>query len=293
MSRYLPILNAVRAFESAGRHGSFTGAAHELNVTHSAISRHVRGLEKQLGVRLFRNVARGVELTANGMFYLSEISVALDKISEASEQLKDRASGSISISCEPTFAVKWLMHHIGKFRDKYPDVNLELVSSAKIADIENCEFDMAIRYCTKSYDGLESELLTEGSVFPYGSAQIGKIVSATDLLKYRLLHEDKGELWARWFEAAGYSGFSQPKKPSPQPSLLAIEGALAGQGIVLTSPELIEGDVKNKKLRRLSDIGLKFGGYYIVYHKRSLKRNTEIGFRDWLIESTSDLRKSF
>lgn len=291
MSRYLPVLNAVRAFEAAGRHGSFIGAAKELNVTHSAISRHVRGLEKQLSVILFRNVARGVELTESGMFYLSEISSALDKISEASEQLKDRASSSITISCEPTFAVKWLMHHCGNFRDNYPDVNLTLVSSAEVADIENSEFDMAIRYCTKSYDGLESVLLAEGSVFPYGSAQIGEIESAEDLLKYRLLHEDKGELWAQWFEVADCTGFSQPEKPSSQPSLLAIEGALAGHGVVLTSPELVADDVKNKQLRRLSDISLKIGGYYIMYHKRSLRRISEIRFRDWLIESTSDLRK--
>ncbi len=72
MPRYLPSLNAVRAFEAAGRHESFSGAANELNVTHAAISRHVRGLEKQLGVQLFKKIARGVELTDNGKTYLKK-----------------------------------------------------------------------------------------------------------------------------------------------------------------------------------------------------------------------------
>lgn len=90
MPRYLPTLNAVRAFEAAGRHGSFTGAADELNVTHAAISRHVRGLEKQLGVQLFRNIARGVELTEDGKSYLDDVRPALDQISDASDNLRQK-----------------------------------------------------------------------------------------------------------------------------------------------------------------------------------------------------------
>ena len=77
MARYLPPLNALRAFEAAGRHQSFSRSADELNVSHAAISRHVRGLEKRLGVQLFRNVARGVELTKAGRRYLDQITPAL------------------------------------------------------------------------------------------------------------------------------------------------------------------------------------------------------------------------
>ena len=80
MSRKLPPLNALRAFEAAGRHDSFTRAAQELGVNHSAISRHVRGLEHRLGVHLFKDLPRGVALTPEGQSYLKRITAALDLV---------------------------------------------------------------------------------------------------------------------------------------------------------------------------------------------------------------------
>ena len=147
MARFLPKLNAVRAFESAGRHGSFSRAAAELNVSHAAISRHVRGLEADLGVQLFKVIARGVELTDAGRLYLSKVEPALDEISAASEVLRERDDASISVTCEPTFAGKWLMPNLGHFKRAYPDVSVRLESAPKLADIRNFEFDIAVRYC--------------------------------------------------------------------------------------------------------------------------------------------------
>ena len=121
MSRYLPPLNALRAFEAAGRHQSFSRSADELNVSHAAVSRHVRGLEKRLGVQLFKNVARGVELTEMGRQYLDQITPALEQISQASESIRRREDGKLSISCEPTFALKWLMPRLGHIFEALKD----------------------------------------------------------------------------------------------------------------------------------------------------------------------------
>ena len=172
MSRYLPPLNALRAFEAAGRHQSFTGSADELNVSHAAISRHVRGLEKQLGVQLFKNVARGVVLTEAGHGYLKEITPALDRISQASEHLRCRADGNLSISCESTFAMKWLMPRLGSFRNQYPEIDVTLVSSNSYADIGNNEFDLAVRCCASVEQGLEFDTISNTPYFPYGSPQL-------------------------------------------------------------------------------------------------------------------------
>lgn len=290
MPRYLPTLNAVRAFEAAGRHESFSGAANELNVTHAAISRHVRGLEKQLGVQLFKKIARGVELTDNGKLYLKGITPALDQISTSSEYFRSKSTGTISISCEPTYALKWLMPHLGEFQDTHPEIDLKLVSSHEVADIKNNEFDVAIRYCTQEYEGLVRDLISAIPVYPYGVPSFSFASTPNDLLQYRLLHEDKGQLWTRWFEKAGHENFKLPSNANPLSSLLAIEGALAGHGIVLTSPDLVASDVKNNRLKCLSNIGLSFGGYYLVYLREVGRRKSVSAFRKWIIRATSEFR---
>ncbi len=292
MPRYLPTLNAVRAFEAAGRHESFSGAAQELNVTHAAISRHVRGLEKQLGVQLFKKVARGVELTESGKAYLVKITSALDQVSEASEALRDKQSGTLSISCESTFAMKWLMPRLGEFQETFPDFDVSLVSSSELADIKNNEFDLAVRYCRQVSEGLNFDLISTSPVFPYGIPEFSEAVTPGDLLQYRLLHEDKGQTWTRWFAKAGLPDFKIPQKPNPLSSLLAIEGALAGQGIVLASPELVAKDVENNRLKRLSDVRLDFGRYYLVYLKEVARRKPVAAFRQWIINSTTEFRES-
>lgn len=283
MRRYLPTLNAVRAFEAAGRKQSFTGAAAELNITHSAISRHVRGLEKQLGVQLFRIIPRGVELTDHGKAYLSAISPALEEISEASQKIKDSVSSTISISCEPTFAAKWLMQKIGSFRTQYPEINLALEPSPDVIDFRSGKFDLAIRHCTRDYDGLAQILIFKENVYPYGSPSKKLIGKPNDLNAYRLLHEDYGELWSRWFSAIGESKLRLRAKPNPQTALLAIEEAIAGNGIVLTSPEIADADVRAGRLKRLSNIGLHYGGYYVVYPEHTKQRSSEIDFCNWLL----------
>lgn len=290
MPRYLPSLNAVRAFEAAGRHESFSGAANELNVTHAAISRHVRGLEKQLGVQLFKKIARGVELTDNGKTYLKKITPALDQISMSSEGFRNKNIGSVSISCEPTFALKWLMPRLGEFQDIHPEIDLRLVSSIDVADIKNNEFDVAIRYCTQEYEGLERDLISAIPVYPYGVPSFSFASTPSDLLQYRLLHEDKGQLWTRWFEKAGHENFKLPKNANPLSSLLAMEGALAGHGVVLTSPDLVASDVAHNRLKCLSNIGLDFGGYYLVYLNEVGRRKPVSTFRKWVVSATSGFR---
>ena len=119
MARILPPLNALKAFEAAGRHESFSRAADELNVSHSAISRHVRGLEDRLGVALFRDLPRGVELTLEGRGLLIRVMAALDEIAEATELVRQRPEGTITISCEPLFAQKYLVPRLSGFYNAF------------------------------------------------------------------------------------------------------------------------------------------------------------------------------
>ncbi len=285
MSRFLPNLNALKAFEAAGRHNSFKGAGGELNLTHSAISRHVRGLEKQLGVQLFRTVPHGVELTATGQDYLAVATNALDELSAASENLRRGDKRSISVTCEPAFAAKWLMRHIGEFRRLHPQISISLVSSGDVVDLRMGKFDLSIRYCTREYLWVCQDPLLEEDVFPYGAPELGSIDSAKDLKQMKLLHEDDGTLWQKWCEIACYGANAIPVSTGPLPAVLAFEEAMASSGIFLTSPTLAEYDVNAGRLKKLSDTGMTYGSYKFFYPDGVTLSPEAHAFRSWLINT--------
>lgn len=290
MPRRLPPLNALRAFEAAGRHRSFTGAADELNVTHAAISRHIRGLEQRLGVQLFSVVARGVALTEAGARYLDVVSPAFDRIALATEELTSAQDGTVKISCEPTFAVKWLMPHLGDFRDAYPDIDMRIDATPKLADLERHECDVAIRFFSGEAVSFECDLISRSPVYPVGSPRLDQPDTLEGLLKLGLLHEDDGGLWCRWFSAAGIDNVELPRTTGRLATLLAIEGALSGQGLALLSAELALDDIRNGRLKRFWDLGLDYGGYYLCYLKETARQKAFRAFRAWLLDATEELR---
>ena len=290
MRRFLPNLNALKAFEAAGRHNSFKGAGDELNLTHSAISRHVRGLEKQLGAELFRTVPQGVELTASGQEYLRIITSALDEISSASVQLRTGKNQFVFVNCEPVFAAKWLMRHIGEFRNLHPEISISLVSSGDVIDLRMGKFDFAVRYCTREYVGTSQDLLLEEDVYPYGAPTVEPIRTAEDLAQRRLLNEDNGALWARWCKTAGYDHVALPLSTGPLPAVLAFEEAMASSGILLTSPRLAEYDVHAGRLKKLSDHGITYGSYRLFYYEGSKLSPEARVFRSWLISKMLELQ---
>jgi len=300
MPRRLPPLNALRAFEAAGRHASFTGAAAELNVSHAAISRHVRGLEERLGVRLFRVVSRGVELTAPGHTYLAAVTPALDAIALATEALAPDPDGTVSVSCEPTFAVKWLMPRLGSFQALYPGIEIKIDASSALADLEHHESDVAIRYGSGTWPDLAMDLISESPSYPVGAPGLGQpcpgapgacLLEPEQILEHKLLHEDNGALWKRWFAEAGLRSIVLPPV-SGLSTMLVIEAALAGQGLALISDDLATADLASGRLVRYSDVALDYGGYFLVYLDKTMRRRAPEAFRDWILSESRDLRSS-
>ena len=146
MLRNLPPLNALRAFDAAGRHQSFSRAAEELGVSHSSISRHVRGLEDRLGVQLFRDLPRGLELSPDGAAYLAQVAPALDAIGDATDGLAEAPQGTVTVNAETLFAMKWLVPRLGDFTTQNPDIELRLEASRQLANVARYEADFAIRF---------------------------------------------------------------------------------------------------------------------------------------------------
>ncbi len=295
MIKKLPPLNALKAFEAAGRHKNFSKAGEELNVSHTSISRHIRGLEERLGVHLFSRVSKGVEISPAGEKYLKEVSAAFNQISEATEDVAGGGDDRIRISCESTFALKWLMPNLGKFSSQHPKVELAIEATHSLANLDRHECDVAIRFCRTLPQGVESDLISSAPVFPVGSPKILKgkksKMSPAELMDVNLIVENHGDLWNRWFEVAGIPNAERPTKRGRLASMLAIEAAIAGQGVALVSMELVHRDLEEGRLIKLSDISLTYGDYRLLYLKQTMRSKSAQAFRDWLLEESADLRQ--
>ena len=294
MQRQLPPLNALRAFEAAGRHQSFSRAAEELGVSHSSISRHVRGLEDRLGVQLFRDLPRGLELSRDGAAYLAQISPALDAIASATEGLAETQQGTVAVNSEPLFAMKWIMPRLTDFYAQYPDISIQLEASRQLADVARYEADLAIRFVHPGGVYPNSELLSDAPLYPFASPLLvpKPIDDPKELLDYPLMGDRTNGTWHVWFEAAG-SNVPPEKIPVSQwrlKSLLAVEAAIAGQGVLLTSVEVVSHEVALGRLNQLSDVGFREGGYHLVRSEGAMRRKPVRIFRDWLVQESAPWR---
>ncbi|MEM7440610.1 MAG: LysR substrate-binding domain-containing protein [Pseudomonadota bacterium] len=293
MARNLPPLNALRAFEAAGRLGSFTRAAAELNVSHSAISRHVRGLEARLNVHLFAKTAKGVELTEPGRTYLARLTPVFDEISDATEDLTGVPSPKVTLTSEQTIVEKWLIPRLQQFEADCPQVDLVLLTTQKVLDIEAHDADMALRYFFKASPQKKGIPVFTAPFRPYGTPDLARKIAgagAAAIAEQRLIPNAPYSPWEEWFEQAGLSGARLDIQPSMN-AVLAIASAAAGNGIVLMTPELVQPEVDAGRLVPLSDIAVDDGGYYLVINQRAGRRRNVRTVRDWLLAQSSEYRQ--
>ncbi|MEM7067573.1 MAG: LysR substrate-binding domain-containing protein [Pseudomonadota bacterium] len=292
MTTHLPPLHAVISFEAVGRHGSFHAAARELNIPLETIVQHIRNLEEQFCARLFKDTSGKIELTDLGKTYLQSISLAVFNLSDASNDMISKRDEGLVISSEPSFAAKWLMPKLDEFSEYYPEFDVNIISTSELADIHNDEVDVAIRFNSATLPAdVETDLISSLLLFPYGAPDFSIANSPSDLFRYRLLHEDTGGLWTRWFRKAGNPNFTFPDRTERQQSMIAIEAAIEGQGIVLSSDILIKEDVKKENIKQLSEFGSRLGEYRLIYSKQAKKRQPVKAFREWVLSHTVQYRQ--
>lgn len=292
MSRNLPPLNALRAFEAAGRHESFSRAAQELNVAHSAISRHVRGLEARLGVKLFRDLPRGVELTLEGRGYLARVLPALDMIAEATEDLAQTPRGVVTVNSEPLFAERFILPRLAGFQDAFPDIEIRLEASPLLADVERHEADLAVRFAQTGHLDVPCELLTATPIYPHATPDYvdRHIRRPEDLLTLPRFRDRENNIWVQWFAAAGVPSPALREGGWRLKSPLAYEAGLQGLGVYLGSSECVSFDREQGRLVRCFEIGIWDGAFYLVHGSRGVRRSAVKRFRDWLMDETAAFR---
>src|SRR6202140_3311773 len=208
MPRRLPPLNALKAFEAAGRSESFTRAAQELNVTQGAVSHQVKALEATLGIKLFNRERQRLVVTEAGRDYLAVVRDALDRIAVGTERLMQRQSaGVLTVSTSPDFAAKWLVYRLGRFAESHPEIDLRVSAAAHQVDFAREDVDVAVRHGDGKWPGLDVVRLCSERLFPVCSPKLvagrNRITTASDLLKLPLLRLDDWKTWTKWLAAGG------------------------------------------------------------------------------------------
>ena len=291
MKRRLPPLNALRAFEAAARHESFSAAAEELHVTHGAISHQVKALEEWLGLPLFERRTRAVRLTEPGSAYLPVIEGAFNQIHGVTTTLlQARGDAPLHVTTTPAFAVRWLAPRLGRLWQALPDLDLRLHEVAWTTNVDpgTSQADLVIRVGAARGAGLVSVPLMAGNVTPMCSPRLlddgPALESPDDLLNHRLLHSHSYDPWQEWFSRAGVSNADVAYGPIFDDTNLAYTAALAGQGVGLLHTALTREETAAGQLVQPFDAGpLDEMSYYMVYLTISSNESRIAGFRDWLI----------
>jgi LysR family glycine cleavage system transcriptional activator len=256
--RRLPPLNALRAFEAAARHLNFSRAADELTVTPGAVSQQIQNLEDFVGAALFKRTPKGLLLTDAAQTALPALREAFDRLAEAASLLTAAVDGRrLTLTAPPSFAAKWLVPRLGAFEQAHPQVDVWLSAAIEIVDLSAGEVDVAIRYGSGRYPGLEVRRLMSETVIPVISPELlgqQALERPEDLKHHILLHDGSPDLddscpdWPMWLAARGVRGVDGMRGPRFNQSSLVIEAAVNGRGVALAKRTLAQADLEAERL---------------------------------------------
>lgn len=290
----LPPLNALRVFEAAARHLSFTRAAAELHVTQAAVSHQIKLLEDDLGVPLFRRMHRALLLTDEGQQLLPSVRAAFDELSTATRRLRaGEREGVLTVSVIPSFAACWLVPRIGRFREVHPEIDLRIAASIQVTDFAREDVDVGLRYGIGRYPELNTCLLMREEYFPVcNPALLGgahPLYAPSDLRHHVLLHDEHfphepNPGWRDWLHAAGATQVNPERGPRFGDAAMMVQAAIAGQGVAMGRTALVMDAMAQGLLVRPFDLILPGSyGYWIVCPPASVDKPKIKAFREWLL----------
>jgi LysR family glycine cleavage system transcriptional activator len=300
MCRRTLALNALRAFEVAARHKSLAKAAEELSVTPAAVHHQVKSLELLLGVTLFARSGNNLTLTQAAVAALPTLESAFDLLSLATEKIRQHSSGGVlSLAVCPSFAQRWLVPRINRFRESFTGIELRIATTTEIPDLNNTEVDIAIGYGPEERfraSGVAAERLMGDEVFPVCTPDYRRrhqIKNERDLASAVLLHDDRaleeqGADWHTWLTTTGANARSEHDSIRFDSAALTVDAALAGQGVALARLSLVEDDLAQGRLVRLFGHRLTVNGGYFVSHLGLIAEQPTVGaFREWIFAEAS------
>jgi len=301
MTRHLPPLTGLRAFEAAARHLSFKDAAAELHVTPGAVSQQVKLLEDQCGVPLFKRLTRALALTEAGRIAAPRMTAAFDQLADAYELIRRRrGTDQLVVSVPPTFGARWLVPRLGRFQQRHPAIELRLDANNRLVDFTRDDVDVAVRFGSGDYPGLAAECLIGRRVFPVCSPRLldgpEPLRKPADLRHHTLLHHQHPDTvevdpaWAMWLKAAGVGEVDATRGPRFSTYGLAADAAAAGQGVALSDDVLVADDLAQGRLVRpfgAAEATPSAFGYFVVFPEDRRDDPRIEAFRVWLHEEAA------
>lgn len=301
----LAYLNALRAFEAAARHQSFSAAAAELNVTPAAVGQQVRSLEAWLGIPLFTRAGSGTArlmLTEIARSALPDIQAGFDRLTVGLARLKDAGvHAGLRVSVSPAFASKWLLPRIERFQQAHPRLDVLLDTNARSVDFQAERIDIGVRYGAGKWSGLTALHLMAETLFPvcapdYPLLKKGRLPEKT-LDRCTLIHDlsmagdPDYPTWRMWMDASGFTGIDTDHGLRINNSAAVLQAAMDGQGLALARSVMVKDDLAAGRLiRPFADKGLDCPltqAYYVVYRPECGELGKVQAFRDWLLSEAS------
>jgi DNA-binding transcriptional LysR family regulator len=304
-SKSLPPLDLLKGFEAVARHLSFTKASAELYLTQSAVSRQVRQLEEHLDVDLFVRRARGLELTRAGNTYVLEVRQALNRLREATASVaQERAVRTLTLTSSLSFASLWLVPQLSDFQKKHPDIRVHVVADNTMRNLENGEFDMAVRYCRAEQVPRGTKALFHEKLVPVCSPSLfpeGALHDVESLGNAVLLHFDSIDFkgawlaWRAWFRAVAHRELAGSGALHFSHYEQVVRAAIEGHGVAVGRVPLMDRLLKSGELvrplvdARYTVLPEEERAYWLVLPEgHPVRAETQL-FVDWIGEAVSGL----
>lgn len=293
----LPSAGSLIVFEAAGRLSSFTAAGRELGMTQAAVSYAIRGLEEQLGAKLFQRRHRQVSLTEAGDRFHADVSLGLSHIRRSAEDLRQQATGGhVTLAASTAFASFWMMPRLQQFRDELPGIDLRIQTADRDLDIIAEDIPLGVRGGEpREWPDYHSLPLADEEIFPVAGAsyvaRFGLPETVEDLPSHRLIHLEEpfrdAASWDEWFQSAGVKIADAGRGLRINDYALVIQAVMEGQGIALGWGHLAERLLASGLLVRATGHTMTTGkGFHIIWSRNRELSDNARKVRDWLAAQT-------
>ncbi len=293
----LPPLQSLRAFEAVARLLSFRRAGEELLVTQSAISHHIAVLERELGAKLFVRKARGVSLTLEGERYFAAVGHAFDIIGTSTKDLRGTKQNRVRVSVLPSFAANWLVVRLARFTQAHPDIDLVLEPTLRLANLDDGEAELAVRYGDGKWDDVVCQLLMTERLAPVASPALldqrgGALLKPTDILDHTLLLPLRAYDWDIWASANGVD-LKGARTIQLSDYNIVLQAAADGQGIAIGRLLLIADRLRSRALVQACAEAVSSApvGHWLVTPRKAILSAAAKTVADWLVQETASFSK--
>ncbi|MCW2241438.1 transcriptional regulator GcvA [Azospirillum canadense] len=299
MTRQMPPLNALRAFESAARNGSLTRAAQELLVTQGAISRHVSQLESWLGVTLCRRMRRGIELTPEGASYATTLRAAFEQIELQTRRIRERPSeNTLRIKLPPTFAIRWFVPRLAHFHALNRHIDVQITTSHQNVDFDRDDVDVCIHWGPTPLTGVHCKRLFGEILLPVCSPELFRtrppLDTPADLAGHTLLCSmHRPDHWPTWLRAAGVTVIDGNNGLKFENSALAYQAAIDKLGVVMAQRAFVEEDLRTGRL--VAPLALRVGtenAYHLAYPRSRRSAPVIKAFEQWITQQSAGMEEA-